>query len=81
MHGKIITQGMELMTYGMCTVVAFLALLVLVTVVMSALITRHFAETNAAGEPRSIVGADIIPKEQLVALITAGVHQHRRKNP
>lgn len=80
MHGKIITQGMELMAYGMGTVVVFLALLVLVTVVMSALVTRHFSETNATAAARSVAGADIIPKEQLVALITAGVHQHRRKN-
>tara|TARA_R110001599_G_scaffold351822_1_gene584672 strand:- start:103 stop:348 length:246 start_codon:yes stop_codon:yes gene_type:complete len=79
MHGKIVTQGMELMVYGMGTVVVFLALLVLVTLVMSALVTRHFSEPNAIAAARSVAGPDVIPKQQLVALITASVHQHRRK--
>jgi len=74
------SQGIELMLYGMGTVVLFLALLVVATTVMARFITRYFpepeppvqaalqrlhAQNKPAGDPN------------LVAVITAAVHQHR----
>ena len=44
MQGDIVAQGVELMLYGMGTVVLFLAALVLVTTGMSGFITRFFPE-------------------------------------
>ncbi|MEP1594634.1 MAG: OadG family transporter subunit, partial [Halieaceae bacterium] len=42
MQGDIVAQGVELMLYGMGTVVVFLTLLVVVTTLMSAILERYF---------------------------------------
>ena len=47
MQGDIVSQGLELMLYGMGTVVVFLALLVVATTGMSRLIGRYFPEPEA----------------------------------
>ncbi|MDH3995025.1 MAG: OadG family protein [Gammaproteobacteria bacterium] len=80
MQGDMMSQGIELMLYGMGTVVLFLALLVVATTAMSRFIGRYFpepeppvqaalqrlhAQNKPAGDPN------------LVAVITAAVHQHR----
>ena len=44
MQGDIVAQGVELMLYGMGTVVIFLALLILATTAMSQLVERFFPE-------------------------------------
>lgn len=83
MQGDIVEQGIELMLYGMGTVVLFLALLVLATTAMSKLITRFFhqPEPARAAVPGSDtdrpvdVGAGLDPA--VVAAITAALHQHR----
>ena len=81
MQSDIIAQGLELMLYGMGTVVMFLALLVLSTTGMSALITRHFPQpelppvTARVGGPGATAAAELDPG--VVAVITAAVHQHR----
>jgi oxaloacetate decarboxylase gamma subunit len=85
MQGDIVAQGIELMLYGMGTVVLFLALLVLATTAMSNLITRFFhqPEPAAAGvrasdtDKPAEVGAALDPG--LVAAITAALHLHRAK--
>lgn len=79
MRGQIIAQGLELMLYGMGTVVVFLALLVVATTGMSLVITRYFPEPVAEpAQPRARPVAD--PGEaELFAVISAAVQQHRRK--
>lgn len=76
MQQDIVGQGVELMLYGMGTVVVFLALLVVATTAMSAFVGRYFPEAEkaavAAGKPVS-APAD----NELVAVISAAVHQHR----
>lgn len=81
MQGDIIAQGVELMLYGMGTVVVFLGLLVLATGGMSGVITRYFpqpesppvmARVRGRGEPAA---PEIDPG--VVAVITAAIHQHR----
>ena len=81
MQGDIVAQGVELMLYGMGTVVLFLAALVLVTTGMSGFITRFFPEPElppvtardrGAGK---VVAAELDPG--IVAVITAAIHQHQ----
>ena len=82
MQGDIVAQGIELMLYGMGTVVLFLALLVVATTFMSRFIERYFPEP----EPSSSADAALkrlrgqgAPAEDpnLVAVISAAIHQHR----
>ena len=78
MQENIMAQGIELMIYGMGTVVLFLALLVIATMAMSAFIARYFPEaekTSAAGRlPKRALAVD---DPELVAVISAAIHQHR----
>jgi oxaloacetate decarboxylase gamma subunit len=85
MQGDIVAQGLELMVYGMSTVVLFLALLVLSMGLMSRCIARFFPDP--VPEPRSRAAGPAIPAmniqatddPNLVAVISAAVHQHRRR--
>ena len=80
MRDEIIGQGMELMLYGMGTVVSFLLLLVLVTALMSRLVQRYFAEPPAASavapvtSPASATGSD---DPRVVAAIATAVRRYR----
>lgn len=82
MQGDIVAQGVELMLYGMGTVVLFLAALVLATAGMSGFITRYFPQP----EPPPVKARERGPGEAaaeldpgIVAVITAAIHQHRDK--
>jgi len=81
MQGDIVAQGVELMLYGMGTVVLFLAALVLVTTGMSGFITRYFPEPEPPPVTARERGADKAAPAELdpgiVAVITAAIHQHR----
>ena len=72
MQGELVAQGIELMLYGMGTVVMFLTLLVVATTIMSRFITRYFPEPapSASAAPQA-------DDPNLVAVITAAIHQHR----
>lgn len=84
MQGDIVAQGVELMLFGMGTVVLFLALLVVATTFMSRLVTRHFPEQEPARAAQAALqrlrggqkSHDQDP--DLVAVISAAIHQHRR---
>ncbi|MBA6411877.1 OadG family protein [Parahaliea sp. F7430] len=83
MQFEIIYQGLELLVYGMGTVVLFLALLILTTMLMSRVIQRYFPEPQveivaAPAAPAQAPSAAVIDDEQLVAVITAAIHQHRK---
>ncbi|MEH6585952.1 MAG: OadG family protein [Halioglobus sp.] len=78
MQQDIVAQGLELMLYGMGTVVVFLALLVIATTAMSSFVGRYFPEPQTPavmGNKPASTGA--APNDELVAAITAAVHQHR----
>ncbi|TDG13498.1 oxaloacetate decarboxylase [Seongchinamella unica] len=82
MQQDIVAQGVELMLFGMGTVVVFLALLVVATNAMSAFVSRYFPETQpapVAGSKPSAAAAS--PDAEVVAAITAAVHQHRKRKP
>ncbi|MCZ6828364.1 MAG: OadG family protein [Gammaproteobacteria bacterium] len=72
---NLIEQGLELMLFGMGTVVIFLSALVLATNLMSALVQRFVPPPP---EPTPEVGASL-PDTQLLAVISAAVHQHRSR--
>jgi oxaloacetate decarboxylase gamma subunit len=82
MQGDIVAQGIELMLYGMGTVVLFLALLVVATTGMSGLITRYFPQPEPPAVKAQERGAGKAVAPQLdpgiVAVITAAIHQHRK---
>ena len=82
MQGSIVAQGVELMLFGMGTVVLFLALLVIATTAMSALVTRYFtpaeaSPTEPAATPGAPTGGAGQPDPGVVAAIAAAIHQHR----
>jgi oxaloacetate decarboxylase gamma subunit len=76
---NLIQQGLELMLYGMGTVVVFLTLLVLATGLMSSLVQRF-----AAPEPEPVADSaggvpDTLSDKKLLAVIAAAIHQHRSR--
>lgn len=80
MQEEITAQGIELMLYGMGTVVLFLALLVVATTVMSRLLARYAPQPEPLTAPlphREPPGVGQDPN--LVAAISAAIHQYRAK--
>ena len=80
MDESLLRQGLDLMLFGMLTVVVFLALLVLATSALSALV-RRFAPPAPLPEPawaaqRSAVPAQG-PSPAVVAAISAAIARHR----
>ncbi|MBN7796772.1 OadG family protein [Parahaliea mediterranea] len=80
MQAGIIDQGVELMLYGMGTVVVFLGLLVLATTLMSRFVGRYFPEAepepSRAAPPPPAARAD---DPQLLAVIGAAIHRYRSR--
>jgi oxaloacetate decarboxylase (Na+ extruding) subunit gamma len=70
---ELMSSGIELMLTGMGIVYAFLALLVVTIKMMTALVSRFFPETplEFAAVP------DNSSEPQVIAAITAAVHQYR----
>ncbi len=81
MQADLMTQGLELMLYGMGTVVVFLSALVVATSAMSVLIERFFPEAPAqplaSARPRQ--SAPTADDSELVAVISAAIQRHRRR--
>jgi sodium pump decarboxylases, gamma subunit len=73
-------QGVDLMLYGMGTVVVFLALLVIFTTLMSKVVQRYFAEAEEQTAPASRVdtGHDVVDA-RLLQIIKSAIDQHRTK--
>lgn len=84
MDGDIVEQGVELMLFGMGTVVTFLTLLIIVTSIMSWVLGRYFPEevqvpiiSTGQIPPAVGVGHNHVPP---IAVIAAAIHQHRKRN-
>lgn len=80
MQDQFIAQGLELMLFGMGTVVLFLCLLVVATGLMSRVVTRYFPEPPAATATAPIEPPVIaLPQHdpRLVAVISAAIHRYR----
>lgn len=80
MDNEFMQQGLDLMLYGMGSVLVFLTILVVVTVLMSALMTRFFPEPEVKLPERSAtdVGTTAVD-DKLLAVIRAALEQHRKK--
>jgi oxaloacetate decarboxylase gamma subunit len=89
MQGDLVAQGVELVLYGMGTVVVFLALLVAATTAMSRTVARYFPEpTSSPAVPLNrlrrsqqraggTVAGESPEERRLVAVIGAAIHRHR----
>ena len=80
MRGDIVDQGIELMLYGMGTVVVFLTLLIATVSLMSWFLGRFFPEAEVPVARAGQASAAVSSKSgdlPLVAVITAAVHRHR----
>ena len=82
MQGDIVAQGVELMLYGMGTVILFLALLVVAIVTMSRFVNSYFPQEESSAEAalqklRGRSQPQAVDDPNLVAVISAAIHQHR----
>jgi oxaloacetate decarboxylase gamma subunit len=86
MQGSIVNQGVELMLFGMGTVLVFLTLLVLAITLMSWVLQRYFpvleitpAANRSKGTTTATATTFAAGDATLVAVISAALHQHRSK--
>jgi oxaloacetate decarboxylase gamma subunit len=79
MDASLISQGLDLMLYGMGTVFIFLTLLVGLTALMSRSVMRFSREEPAAAEVSSINHQihDSVVDKRIVKVIQAAIDQHR----
>ena len=77
MSTSIVDQGVELMLFGMGTVILFLGLLVLATTLMSRILARYCPEPEPTPTPARVPGTPVAADSELVAVISAAIHQHR----
>jgi oxaloacetate decarboxylase gamma subunit len=79
MDSTLITQGLDLMLYGMGTVFAFLTLLVGITTLMSVVVNKLVVEVEVAptGPVSNSTKAEIEPR--IIKVIQAAIDQHRKK--
>jgi oxaloacetate decarboxylase gamma subunit len=75
---ELMSKGIELMLAGMGIVFLFLTMLVLAINLMSSLIQRFFPEAPSLVGTVTTSSSGI--DKNIVAAITAAVHQHRIKN-
>lgn len=76
---SLISQGLSLMVFGMGFVFVFLTLLVGVTTLMSKLVMKFEPEAVPVQKKRKTATPKVAQAEndELVAVITAAVHQYR----
>lgn len=76
---NLLSEGLELMVFGMGFVIVFLTLLVFATTAMSALVGKYFPEAPAAPKAKRAVTAAATAgnNDELIAVMTAAVHKHR----
>jgi oxaloacetate decarboxylase gamma subunit len=79
MTDNLISEGLELMVFGMSTVLVFLTLLVFSTMLMSALVRRFFPEPDLADTASSGLTSAPAGDPKLLAVITAAIHKHRSR--
>ncbi|WP_296058948.1 OadG family protein [uncultured Amphritea sp.] len=78
---NLMSEGLNLMVFGMGFVFVFLTLLVFATGIMSKLIAKvapEAAPKPAKSTPAAAVAAPASGGDELVAVMTAAVHQFRK---
>lgn len=78
---NLLSEGLELMVFGMGFVVVFLTLLVFATGIMSKLVTKFFPEAPAQPKARKKAAPAAASannnNDELVAVMAAAIHKHR----
>ena len=79
MSTSLFAQGLDLMLYGMGTVFVFLALLVVGTTWMSALINKYLPEpiVGESSPVKPVAGAAASVDPKTVAIIQEAINAHR----
>ncbi len=78
---SLMSEGLELMAAGMGFVFVFLTLLVFATGWMSKLVTRYAPDPVAKiSVPRTAPSAPADDQQQLLAVISAAIHQYRARH-
>ena len=80
MEPSLMSQGVELMLYGMGTVFTFLAILVLATSSMSTLVQRFFKAPPPAPAATPATSAPVQQDDTLIAVISAAIQKHRSRH-
>ena len=80
MDGSLIDQGLELMLFGMGTVIVFLTMLVFATGTMSNLVLRFSPpEEDHAPTAAAATTSGSGPDATTFAVIAAAIHKHRSR--
>jgi len=79
MQENTLDQGINLMLYGMGSVVVFLTVLVIATVIMSAIVQRFFPQEPESLQPIKATPLTGVSDPKVIAIIEAAIKQHRAK--
>ena len=79
MDSLLISQGIDLMLYGMGTVFTFLTLLVGLTALMSKFVMRFSKEEPVEDEVSSYQIHSSLVDKKIVKVIQAAIDQHRER--
>lgn len=74
---SLVSQGLELMVFGMGVVFVFLTVLVFITMTMSKLVNTFAPEPEVVAKPAAATGAGADP--QLLKVLAAAVKEHRAR--
>lgn len=78
METTLITQGLDLMLYGMGTVFAFLTLMVGITTLMSVVVNKLVVEPEPAPAAPVLSSASAEVEPRIAKVIQAAIDQHRK---
>jgi oxaloacetate decarboxylase gamma subunit len=78
MDSALITQGLDLMLYGMGTVFTFLTLLVGITTLMSLVVNKLVVEVEVAPVAPVLVSTSAKVEPRIAKVIQAAIDQHRK---
>ena len=78
MDSSLVTQGLDLMLYGMGTVFAFLTLLVGITTLMSIIVNKLVIEVESAPVAPLPNGTAATVEPRIAKVIQAAIDQHRK---
>lgn len=78
MESTLVTQGLDLMLYGMGTVFAFLTLLVGITTLMSSVVNKLVVETELAPAAPVLTSTPQAVEPRIAKVIQAAIDQHRK---
>ena len=79
MDSALVSQGLDLMLYGMGTVFAFLTLLVGITSLMSVIVNKLVVEVEVVPSAPVLESTPAAVEPRIFKVIQAAIDQHRKK--